>query len=253
MIPTWLGAILAAAAALAAGRALNPGRRRQRSERGMRRGSRSDRRLVAAGHPLEPSGVPRRAGQVVIAVAVVLAAVLFGPTWVGAGVGSAALARVVLVRRRRQLRTEAIDRAVPELIDLLRVAAAAGHPVRSCLDAVGPRAPDVLQPVLAATRRQLDGGASLRASLEPATAGLGAMGPALVDALLASQRTGAPLAESLARMAGISRDLRRRRAEARARKLPVALLFPLVCCVLPAFALLAVVPLLAGSLGSLRP
>ena len=45
--------------------------------------------------------------------------------------------------------------------------------------------------------------------------------------------------------------LRRREAEERARRLPVQLLFPLVVCVLPAFGLLAVVPLLAGSLPAL--
>ena len=37
----------------------------------------------------------------------------------------------------------------------------------------------------------------------------------------------------------------------RARKVPVQLLFPLVVCVLPAFALLTVVPLLVSSLGTL--
>jgi tight adherence protein C len=45
---------------------------------------------------------------------------------------------------------------------------------------------------------------------------------------------------------------RRRRAEEAARRVPVKLLFPLVLCVLPAFALLTVAPLLAGALGSLR-
>jgi hypothetical protein len=37
-----------------------------------------------------------------------------------------------------------------------------------------------------------------------------------------------------------------------ARRLPVKLLFPLVLCTLPAFALLTVVPLLVGSLRELR-
>jgi tight adherence protein C len=45
---------------------------------------------------------------------------------------------------------------------------------------------------------------------------------------------------------------RRRRAEAAARRVPVKLLFPLVLCVLPAFGLLTVVPLLAGAATSLH-
>jgi tight adherence protein C len=65
--------------------------------------------------------------------------------------------------------------------------------------------------------------------------------------------TGAPLGPPLAAVAATARDRRRREAEAAARRLPVQLLFPLVCCILPAFGLLAVVPLLAASLRSLAP
>ena len=45
--------------------------------------------------------------------------------------------------------------------------------------------------------------------------------------------------------------MRRRRAEEAARRLPVQLLFPLVLCVLPAFVLLAVVPLLLAAVPQL--
>ena len=58
------------------------------------------------------------------------------------------------------------------------------------------------------------------------------------------------LTAALAREARLDR---RRRAEARARRVPVLLLFPLVLCVLPAFGLLTVVPLLVGSLPDLAP
>jgi pilus assembly protein TadC len=44
---------------------------------------------------------------------------------------------------------------------------------------------------------------------------------------------------------------RQRRAEVAARRVPVRLLFPLVTCILPAFGLLTVVPLVAGSFQSL--
>ncbi|HSH59547.1 MAG TPA: type II secretion system F family protein, partial [Acidimicrobiales bacterium] len=63
---------------------------------------------------------------------------------------------------------------------------------------------------------------------------------------------GAPLAASLDRIADHVRRQRRRRAEEAARKVPVMLLFPLVVCILPAFALLTVAPLIAGALHELR-
>jgi tight adherence protein C len=69
---------------------------------------------------------------------------------------------------------------------------------------------------------------------------------------VASERYGAPLADALVTLAADARADRRRRAEEAARRVPVQLLFPLVLCVLPAFVLLTLAPLLAGALGSLR-
>ena len=71
------------------------------------------------------------------------------------------------------------------------------------------------------------------------------------DALLASDRLGAPVGPVLARLAEEERTALRRRAEAHARRIPVRLLFPLVFLVLPAFVLLTVVPGLAAGLGRL--
>ena len=73
----------------------------------------------------------------------------------------------------------------------------------------------------------------------------------LADALLASDRLGAPVGPVLARLAAEERTALRRRAEAHARRVPVRLLFPLVFLVLPAFVLLTVVPGLAAGLGRL--
>ena len=75
----------------------------------------------------------------------------------------------------------------------------------------------------------------------------------LVAALASSDRYGAPLGAGLVRLADDVRLRRRRRAEEAARRVPVQMLFPLVGCSLPAFALLIVAPLIASGLGSLRP
>jgi tight adherence protein C len=73
----------------------------------------------------------------------------------------------------------------------------------------------------------------------------------LLDALRATEQLGAPVLPLLARLSDEARATRRRRAEERARRVPVKLLFPLVFCTLPAFGLLTVVPLLASALGHL--
>ena len=59
-----------------------------------------------------------------------------------------------------------------------------------------------------------------------------------------------PIAPVLERLAEEARSERRRAADAAARQLPVRLAAPLVVCTLPAFVLLAIVPLLIGAFSS---
>jgi pilus assembly protein TadC len=70
----------------------------------------------------------------------------------------------------------------------------------------------------------------------------------LTDTLRTSARLGTPAAPALGRLAADVRADLRRRAEARARTVPVRLCFPLVGCILPAFALLTVVPVVLDGL-----
>ena len=74
----------------------------------------------------------------------------------------------------------------------------------------------------------------------------------LIGVLRAGLVDGDRLGELLTRLATDSRDLRRRRAQEQARRIPVRLLLPLVACSLPAFAVLTIVPILAGALHDLR-
>lgn len=160
-----------------------------------------------------------------------------------------------LVRRRRQQRDEAqqVVDDLPDLIDLLGVAVGAGLTVPLALAAVGPR----LSGPLAGGVHQVVGRTQLglpRAeALELLCVEVGEVARPLVAALQGAERYGTPLVPVLERLAAEARLRRRRHAEAAARRVPVRLLFPLVLCTLPAFALLTVVPLLAGSLSSLRP
>ena len=65
-----------------------------------------------------------------------------------------------------------------------------------------------------------------------------------------SARLGTPAGGALGRLGAEQRADLRRRAEARARTVPVRLCLPLVGCVLPAFALLTVVPVVLDGLRS---
>ncbi|MBX3314464.1 MAG: type II secretion system F family protein [Actinobacteria bacterium] len=193
---------------------------------------------------------------------VVVASIVAGPPVVAAvagwpvpvvvlGLALALWGRLRLVARREVLAVRAVDRAAPDVVDLLAVAAGAGHPPHRCLRLVAERAPPTVAHPLQATCRRLDRGVPLVDAVVELRRGLGVLGDPVADALIDAFRTGAPLAPALDRVAATARDGRRRAAEAEARRLPVLLLLPLVCCVLPAFGLLAVVPLVAASVRSL--
>jgi tight adherence protein C len=153
--------------------------------------------------------------------------------------------------RARQAEVRRVRAALPDLVDLLILASTAGlslpvaHPVvaRQLPPPVGPR-------LLAADEAARLGRARADALIE-ALAPLGERARALADVLVDHLRYGVPLVPALERTSLELRLDRRRAAELEARRVPVRLLAPLVACVLPAFALLTVVPLLAASLEAL--
>lgn len=204
----------------------------------------------AAGPRPGPSGL---LVALVAVSALALAAIVAGPAACPPLAVGGLAARARIVRRRRARQLAALDRALPEVVDLFLVAAAAGLPVSACLRAVADRAPPAARPALAGAVAHAARGAPLAVALARLGPALGTLGPSLTEVLIGAHRSGAALRPRLERVAAATRDARRRRAEEAARRLPVTLLFPLVCCVLPAFGLLAVVPLLVASLGSLQP
>jgi Flp pilus assembly protein TadB len=153
-------------------------------------------------------------------------------------------------RRRRLRRHEAvIRRELPIVVDLVGVGLAAGcTPFHSLEHSArfGPRATaEALRGVLQACAR----GRSFDDALRELGSAIAMLRP-LADALRTSARLGTPAAPALSRLAAEVRADVRRRAEARARTVPVRLCFPLVLCVLPAFGLLTVVPVVLGGLRS---
>lgn len=163
---------------------------------------------------------------------------------------------LLLVRRRRRVEARLVTASIqrlPEVVDLFALAVAAGHNVPGAVAAVAARHQGPLGDELAEVAREVRLGRRCADALDdlPTRSGEGVR--PLVAALTASERYGAPLADGLARLAEEVRADRRRHAESEARRVPVKLLFPLVCCVLPAFGLLTVAPLLAGAFDALRP
>ena len=149
--------------------------------------------------------------------------------------------------RRRARRDDAVlSGELPVTLDLLAVAVEAGCTPYLAVDLAQRWAP----PAMSARLREVREACALGSTLGDALVDLGARAPRLrplSDALLASDRLGAPVGPALAGLADEQRAELRRRAEAHARRVPVRLLFPLVFAVLPAFGLLTVVPtLLAG-------
>jgi len=164
-----------------------------------------------------------------------------------------AVATPVVAERRARARHEArLHDQLPDVVDLVALTAGAGLPVGASLLAIGDRPGGPLGAALARAAAHLRHGGTTGEALDL----LATVGPAarpLVDALAQHDRYGTPLLPALDRVAVEARARRRRRSEEAARRLPVTLLFPLVLTTFPAFVLLTVVPLLAGSLGLTTP
>lgn len=193
----------------------------------------------------EPGRIGRAvmAGAAALVVAPVAAPAVAALTWA---------APALLLRRERRRATAAVQRQLPAVVDLLAVSTAAGATVRLAIEAVARRTAGPVGDELRGVVSRVHGGRRLADELGDMATRLGEDVRPLVAALVASDRDGAPLGAGLERLAVELRHDRRRRAEAAARRVPVKLLFPLVACILPAFALLTVAPLLAGALSALR-
>jgi len=153
--------------------------------------------------------------------------------------------------RRRQRAAVVLDEA-PEVVDLFRLATSAGLNLHLAVAVVARHADGVIADACADVAHRVARGDRLSEALG-CLAPLGEPARPLLDALLACDRYGIPIAPALDRVADAGRELRRRRHEEAARAVPVKLLFPLVFCTLPALGLLTVVPVLARSWPALMP
>jgi tight adherence protein C len=132
-------------------------------------------------------------------------------------------------------------------IDLISLATSAGVAPQQAVALAALWGPSGTAAVLARVDHATRVGTPFRDALTSAGAAHPVVAP-LMEVLVLGDSLGAPAGASLDRLAAEARADIRRDAEARARVVPVKLLFPLVFLVLPAFGLLTVVPALLASL-----
>ncbi len=147
---------------------------------------------------------------------------------------------------------------LPGVVLLLQVALAGGVSPRRAMDVIArfsswQGALGVASRSIGAVASRISLGAAFADALFAAEAA-GEIGPSthrVLDLLRRSELDGEPLTMQLDI---VIVELRRHRAnelDAAAQRLTVALLFPLVLCILPAFIVLAVVPLVVSALAGL--
>jgi tight adherence protein C len=162
---------------------------------------------------------------------------------------------VLTLRKNAAKKSEAVEQATPVLVDLVRAGVASGVAPRTLFLTLQTTSKidelTTFDAALASLQQSLQSGVGFVEALET----FKQEGPpilGLVAALQSSELYGVAIGPSLDALSIDARLARRRRIETKARRLPISLLFPLVICVLPAFMLLTVVPLLFSGLSSIH-
>jgi tight adherence protein C len=188
-----------------------------------------------------------------LAVVVALLLVLVQPPLSPIGIGVVIGAERLRHRRARQRHRAALEAEAPEVLELVAVAIRAGGTPSAALALVAERGPPHTATILGRVLATALAGRPLVEALDVLVADGGEGMRPLAAALVSAERDGAPLATVMTQLARDATDARRRLGEARARRLPVQLLMPLVCCGLPAVLVVTVVPLVLVAGGSLPP
>ncbi|MBM3742357.1 MAG: type II secretion system F family protein [Actinobacteria bacterium] len=150
----------------------------------------------------------------------------------------------------RQQRTPEpnIARSVPEMIDTLLVLVRAGHGPVAAISQLHNWVPTDIKPPLYRAHVELAAGQRFGDVIKKLRNDLGPGVFPVCDILASADRDGLPITSILDQLSFHSHRERQRLREIETKELPVRLLFPLVCCILPSFVLLAMLPLLINSL-----
>lgn len=156
--------------------------------------------------------------------------------------------------RRTQRRTRAaVDAGLPQACDLIGLALGSGCDVGSALREAAPLVGGACGERMRSVASALAVGTQFDDAVELWGRGAGSDEvDEVVATLRAARRQGGAAADTIVALGTDLRLRTRLQRQAAARTLPVKVLFPLVFCVLPAFVLLTIVPMLATTLGGMQ-
>lgn len=217
---------------------------------------RTMRRLTPAGlfesldRRIALSGLSIRA-ETVILIQIVLAAAAFvalrqfidGWLLIGGGTVAAFLIPIALINSIGRERQDRILLALPQVIDQLRMSVEAGVGFEAAVGRAAKAGDGPLAQELRHTLQEMQIGASRSEALHHlADRNDVTELRTLVAAVSQSEDFGIPVAHVLRVQADELRGRRRQRAEERAMKIPVKMVFPLVLCIFPALMLVLLGP-----------
>jgi len=175
----------------------------------------------------------------------ILVAIFFGGIgWIGPG---------FVVQRRAESRLRRIDRAMPELIDLLVVTVEAGMSISAALQLAGERMKGPLGDELRIVLQEQRMGLTPIQALENMVGRVPTPGvEAFVRTMVQGQLLGVTIGQILRSLAIEMRKRRRAQVEQQAQKAPIKMLFPLVFMIFPALFVILLGPAVVSILHALN-
>ena len=145
-----------------------------------------------------------------------------------------------------------VDSDVPDFVDVISVYLRSGQPPALAFLHASNTAPGTIGVAAREVAERIHNGERFVDVLTSSRSEFGLHAQPMIDALIDTERDGLAPRELFDRLATDAHAQRRRDADMRIRVLPVRLTLPLVGCILPAYVLLAVIPLLASQLSSVN-
>ena len=153
------------------------------------------------------------------------------------------VAPLTIVRNRARRRMEEIDRALPDLIDLLVVTVEAGLGFSSSLQVAADRMTGALGNELRLTLQEQSMGLAINEALANMLVRVDtASMRSFVRSILQGEQLGVSIGQILRNLAHEMRSRRRQVAQERAQKAPVKMLFPLILFIFPAIFVILLAP-----------